>query len=299
VSILGMFDLTKRFRGTVALDGLNLEVPEGSVYALMGANGAGKTTAIKILMNILRPTAGCAGALGVDSRDLSPHEFQQIGYVSENQEMPEWMTVQYFMAYLKPFYPTWDDARAEELLRQFDLPRDRKLKHLSRGMKMKAALASSLAYRPTLIVLDEPFTGLDPLVRDELIEGLLESASEATIFISSHDLAEIESFASHVGYLERGKLQFSEEMTALSARFREVEVTLDAAPVLPAEWPSTWFRPETSGAVVRFVESQFDEVRTMAEVRKMFGEPRGVSMIPMALRSIFVALTKVQRRAAE
>jgi ABC-2 type transport system ATP-binding protein len=166
-------------------------------------------------------------------------------------------------------------------------------------MKMKAALASSRAYRPTLIVLDEPFTGLDPLVRDELIEGLLESASEATIFISSHDLAEIESFASHVGYLERGKLQFSEEMTALSARFREVEVTLDAAPVLPAEWPSTWFRPETSGAVVRFVESQFDEVRTMAEVRKMFGEPRGVSMIPMALRSIFVALTKVQRRAAE
>ena len=103
---------------------------------------------------------------------------------------------------------------------------------------MKAALASSLAYRPKLIVLDEPFSGLDPLVRDEFIEGLLESAGEATILISSHDLAEIESFASHVGYLERGRLRFSEEMTALSARFREVEVTLDAAPVLPANWPA-------------------------------------------------------------
>jgi ABC-2 type transport system ATP-binding protein len=294
MSVLGMFDLTKRFRGTVALDGLNLEVPEGSVYVLIGANGAGKTTAIKILMNILRPTSGCAGALGVDSRDLSPRELQQIGYVSENQEMPEWMTVGYFTAYWKPFYPAWDDALADELLRQFELPRDRKLKHLSRGMKMKAALASSLAYRPKLIVLDEPFSGLDPLVRDELIEGLLESANESTIFISSHDLAEIESFSSHVGYLERGKLLFSEEMTALSARFREVEVTLDQAPELPQNWPSSWLRPETSAAVVRFVESQFDEARTMADIRRMFGEPRGVSMTSMPLRSIFVALAKAE-----
>jgi ABC-2 type transport system ATP-binding protein len=298
MNILRTIDLTKRFRGTVAVDGLNLSVTEGSVFALIGANGAGKTTAIKVLMNIHQPTSGSAEALGTDSRKLSPREFQQIGYVSENQEMPEWMTVGYFLAYLKPFYPTWDDARAEELLRQFELPRDRKLKHLSRGMKMKAALASSLAYRPKLIVLDEPFTGLDPLVRDEFIEGLLESASEATILISSHDLAEIESFASHVGYLDRGKLQFSEEMTALSARFREIEVTLDAAPVLPANWPATWLRRETSAAVVRFVESQFDEARTMAEVRKMFGEPRGVAISPMPLRSIFVTLAKAERRAA-
>ncbi len=298
MSILRTTDLSKRFRGTQALDGLSLNVPEGSVFALIGANGAGKTTAIKILMNIHQPTSGSAEALGVDSRRLSPREFQQIGYVSENQEMPEWMTVRYFLAYLKPFYPTWDDARADELLRQFELPRDRKLKHLSRGMKMKAALASSLAYRPKLIVLDEPFSGLDPLVRDELIEGLLESAGEATILISSHDLAEIESFASHVGYLDRGKLQFSEEMTALSARFREVEVTLDAVPALPGSWPATWLRVETSAAVVRFVESQFDEARTLAEVRKMFGEPRGISITPMPLRSIFVTLAKAERRAA-
>jgi ABC-2 type transport system ATP-binding protein len=296
--ILGTVDLTKRFRSTVALDRLNLKVPEGSIFALIGANGAGKTTAIKILMNIHQPTTGRAETLGLDSRKLSPVEFQQIGYVSENQEMPEWMTVGYFMAYLKPFYPAWDDARAEELLRQFDLPRDRKLKHLSRGMKMKAALASSLAYLPKLIVLDEPFSGLDPLVRDEFIEGLLESAGESTILISSHDLAEIESFASHVGYLEKGRLQFSEEMTALSGRFREVEVTLDNAPVLPADWPRSWLRAETSAAVVRFVESQFDEIRTMAEVRKMFGEPRGVAITPMPLRSIFVTLAKAERRAA-
>ena len=116
MNILRTTNLTKRFRGTVALDRLDLDVPEGSVFALIGANGAGKTTAIKILMNVHQPTSGSAEALGVDSRKISPREFQQIGYVSENQEMPEWMTVGYFLAYLKPFYPTWDDGRARELL---------------------------------------------------------------------------------------------------------------------------------------------------------------------------------------
>jgi ABC-2 type transport system ATP-binding protein len=216
--------------------------------------------------------------------------------------MPEWMTVGYFMKYWRPFYPAWDDARAAELLSQFDLPLDRKLKHLSRGMRMKAALASSLAYRPRLIVLDEPFTGLDPLVRDELIEGLLESAEGTTILISSHDLAEIESFASHIGYLDRGRLQFSEEMTSLAARFREIEITLDAAteaPVkAPGNWPVSWQAPEFSAAVVRFVETQFDPERTAADVRRLFPEARQVLMTPMPLRTIFVALAKASRKAA-
>ncbi len=183
--VLKTIELAKRFRGNTVLDGLNLTVPEGSLYGLVGPNGAGKTTTIKILMNIIQATGGRAEALGTDSRKLGPKEFAQIGYVSENQEMPEWMTVAYFLAYLRPFYPTWDEIREKELLRQFELPLDRKLKHLSRGMRMKAALASSLAYRPKLIVLDEPFTGLDPLVRDEFIQGLLENAEGTTMLISS------------------------------------------------------------------------------------------------------------------
>ncbi len=291
-------DISKRFRGTVVLDGLNLVVPEGSVYGLVGPNGVGKTTTLKILMNIFPPSAGRAEVLGTDTRRLGPRDFAQIGYVSENQEMPEWMTVEYFLAYLKPFYPQWDDARAMELLRQFDLPLDRKLRHLSRGMRMKAALASSLAYRPKFIVLDEPFTGLDPLVRDEFIEGLLENAEETTILISSHDLAEIESFASHIGYLDRGRLQFSEEMTSLNARFREVEVTLETESPLPANLPSTWLRPESSALVVRFVETQFDPERTPAEVRRVFGNVQQLAMNPMPLRAIFVTLAKSGRRAA-
>ena len=239
----------------------------------------------------------CSASIRASS---APEAFANIGYVSENQELPEWMTVQYLLAYLKPFYPAWDDARAAQLIRQFDLPLDRQLRHLSRGMRMKIALASSLAYRPRLLIMDEPFSGLDPLVREDLIDGLLESAGETTILISSHDLGEIESFASHIGYLDSGRLQFSEEMTSLTARFREVEVVVDSPPLLPLDrpWPAHWLRPETSPALVRFVETHFDAERTTDEIRRLFGEVRNISAHPMPLRAIFVTLARARSKAA-
>jgi ABC-2 type transport system ATP-binding protein len=287
-------DLYKRYGKVRVLRGLDLEVPEGSVFGLIGSNGAGKTTTIKILMNILQASAGYAEVLGTDSSRLGPEQLMRIGYVSENQTMPGWMTVAYLLAYLKPFYPDWDSARAAELVKAFELPLDRKLSALSRGMLMKAALTASLAYRPRLLVLDEPFSGLDPLVREDLIAGLIDCALETTILISSHDLADIETFASHIGYLDHGRLAFSEEMPALSARFREIEVVVDAdTDVRPAaEWPAEWLRRETSPAVVRFVDSHFDEERTVAHARRVFGEGAGMSVRPMPLRSIFVTLAK-------
>jgi ABC-2 type transport system ATP-binding protein len=291
-------ELSKTFRRVQALENLNLDVPEGAVYALIGPNGAGKTTAIRTMMNIYEPDAGLVEIAGKDSRQLRGRDFRRIGYVSENQKMPEWMTVDYLMRYLKPFYPEWDDAMASGLLRRFGLPGDRKVSQLSRGMRMKTALASSLAYHPPLVILDEPFTGLDPLVRDEFIEGLIENAEGTTILISSHDMAEIESFASHAGYLENGKMQFSEEMASLSARFREVEVTLGAPSEVPGNWPADWLRPETTSAVVRFVDTHFDEETIGERVRKMFPRMTDLSARAMPLREIFVALAREQRRAA-
>jgi ABC-2 type transport system ATP-binding protein len=291
-------NLVKKFRRVEALNGLNLEVPPGAIYALVGPNGAGKTTAIKILMNIFGATSGHAEVLGMDTKQIAGKALTSIGYVSENQQLPDWMRVDAFFAYLRPFYPSWDRDLENQLVRQLALPLDRKLSELSRGMRMKAALASSLAYRPRLIVLDEPFSGLDPLVRDELIEGMLERAEEATIFISSHDLAEIENLASHVGYLEQGRLRFSEEMPALVERFREVEITCDAAPALPVKLPASWMRVSSSAAVVQFVESRFDPERTNAEIRNVIGEPRCVTFTPMSLRSIFLAMARSGRDAA-
>ena len=161
---------------------------------------------------------------------------------------------------------------------------------------MKAALASSLAYRPKLIVLDEPFTGLDPLVRDELIESLLERASEATILISSHDLAEIESFSSHVGYMEEGQLKFSEEMSSLANRFRDVQVTLNAPDAARPQLPATWLQPAASGTTFQFIDSQFDQERTRTAIHSALGDVRDVTFTPMTLRAIFLAMAKSGRR---
>jgi len=284
--------LVKRYRRLTALDGIALEVPEGAVYALVGQNGAGKTTAIKILMNLISATSGTAEVMGTDSRKIQGKSYTQIGYVSENQEIPEWMRVGALLEYLRPFYPTWDRSLEQSLVKQFELPLDRKIKALSRGMKMKLALASALAFHPRLIVLDEPFGGLDPLVRDQLIEGLLERAAESTIFLSSHDLAEIESFSSHVGYLDSGKLLFSEEMASLATRFREVELTRETEQPLPSPLPVDWLQPKTSGPLVRFVESRFDDQKTPADIQRVFGNVKDIQYRPLSLRAIFLALAR-------
>jgi ABC-2 type transport system ATP-binding protein len=292
--------LSKRYRKNVALSNVSFSVPAGAVYALVGANGAGKSTLIKLLMNIFPTSSGEGTVLGTSLPKIRGKIFESIGYVSENQEMPESMTVGAFLDYVRPFYPRWDRHLETQLVHQFDLPLKRKLKNLSRGMKMKAALASVLAYRPALIVLDEPFSGLDPLVRDEFIESLLARALETTIFLSSHDLSEIESFATHVGYLEGGRLLFSEEMTTLTARFREVEVTLaegmtdSAAALLASSVPATWLQTQVAGRVVRFAHSQFSAVSEQ-EIAARFPHAVGITIAPMTLRSIFLTIAKSGR----
>ena len=295
--MIRMENLSKCYRRNEALHGISLTVPEGSVFALVGPNGAGKSTAIKTVMNIIQPSGGRAEIMGVDSRVLSAEQLARIGYVSENQRMPEWMKVGYFLAYCKPFYPTWNDADMAELVRGYDLPLDRPLKALSRGMRMKAALASSLAYRPRLIVLDEPFGGLDVLVREQLIESILDRTPEATVLVSSHDLGEIESFATHVGYLNEGRLEFVEEMAALTDRFREVEITLESPSELPRELPASWLNAEQAGVAVRFTDAHYDAARENEEIRRRFRGVREIEARQMSFRTIFLALAKSAKRS--
>jgi ABC-2 type transport system ATP-binding protein len=288
-------NLTKTFGSVRALTEITLDVPPGCVFALIGPNGAGKSTAVKTMMNILRPNRGHVEVLGIDSRHLTPRAFTEIGYVSENQQLPEWMTVAYFLAYCKEFYPNWSENEAAALVKSFELPPDRPLRTLSRGMRMKAALASSMAYRPRLLVLDEPFSGLDVLVREELIESILER--DLTVFIASHDLGEIESFASHIGYISDGRVQFTEEMQTLGQRYREVEITLDRPVTIPDSLPEGWLNLESAGAVVRLTDSQYHRERTEGAVRQLFGGVREISARGMPLRAIFVALARQSRRA--
>jgi len=288
--------LTRRYWRTEAVHDLNLAVPEGSIYALLGANGAGKTTTIKVLMNLLAPSAGEARVLGVDSRRLAPAQRAQIGYVSEDQRPPLWMTVRQLLDYCRPFYPTWDPALEAALLRQFALPVDRPLKHLSRGMRMKAALLSSLAYRPKLLVLDEPFSGLDPLARDDLVRGVLEASEQGdwTVLISSHDIEEVERLADHVALLESGRLQFAEPTESLLGRFRRIEVSL-AGDRPPAGAPASgWLEWEWEGGRVRFIETRFDRDATDRACRERFSSA-AFTVHPMTLREIFITLARAGR----
>ena len=285
-------ELTKRFGKNTAVQSLNLTVPTGSIFAFLGPNGAGKTTTIKTLMNIMKPTQGSSTVLGVDSQRLSPKEFAQIGYVSENQEMPDWMTIKQFLNYCKAMYPTWDDTFCDDLIKQFNLPMKQKIKNISRGMKMKAALISSLAYRPKLLIFDEPFSGLDPLVRDEFITGMLDITEDKnwTIFISSHDIDEVERLADWVGIIDKGVLKVIEKTDDLQRRFRRVEVALEEPVEGEIAFPKEWYLGQQQGRTVHFVDSQHADGD--GKIREMFPNCTNVEMSGMSLREIFVVFAK-------
>jgi ABC-2 type transport system ATP-binding protein len=299
-SVLSTDHLSRYYGKVEAVHDLTFEVPRGSFYALLGPNGAGKTTTIHTLMNLREPSSGMATVLGVDSRHLGPAQLAQIGYVSENQKLPRWMTVGQLLAFCKPLYPTWDDDLCSKLTRTFDLPLDRKIKALSRGMRLKAAMIAALAYHPSLLVLDEPFSGLDVSVREELVQGMLELSEQSdwTLFISSHDLEDIENLVDHIGFIDKGKLLLSDSLEQLQSRFREVEVTQPGVHGIPTELPKDWLAPQAAGNVIRYIDSRYREGESEAQARQIFPSATNLSLSPMSLRSIFITLTRQQKALA-
>lgn len=285
--------LAKRIGKALLLEPIDLTIPSGAVVALIGHNGAGKTTLLKLLLNILRPSSGDASVLGIPSVQLRGAEFTNIGYVSEHQELPDWMTVRQLMDHLRPLYPTWFD---EELLRDLQLPPDRKIRDLSRGMRMKAALASVLAFSPRLLLMDEPFTGLDTGVRTELIQALLDRAHDGstTIVISSHDLEEVETFATHVAFIRSGRLLFSETLDSLLVRCREVTVTFtdQSTERERLRLPADCVAADVDGAMLRFVDLQADVADHEDAIRCLMPTAVHVQSERMNLRAIFLALNK-------
>lgn len=286
--------VTMQFGKKTALNGLNLSVPEGSVTAFLGPNGAGKTTAIKCLMGLHAQTSGEVRTLGYDARKLPAKAFEQIGYVSENQKQPLWMTVQQLLDYCRPLYPTWDRELATRLLKEFALNPAQKLKHLSRGQLMKAALLSSLAYRPKLVVLDEPFSGLDPLARDEFIRGLLEltESENWTVFISSHDIGEVERLCDRVAIINEGQLQLHESIADLQQRVRRVTIALPEAITNVPPLPATCLLPEPSGRLLRYVDTAWDDTSSPTAAVVPFPNGTLVDSSPLTLRELFVVFSR-------
>jgi ABC-2 type transport system ATP-binding protein len=288
--------LSKRFGRHTAVRNISLDIPAGSAFALIGTNGAGKTTTLRLLVNILQPDAGVARVLGVDSRKLAREHLLRIGYLSENQKLPERLTVAQYFDYLRVLYPSWDRELERSLRRELDLLPERKLGKLSHGMRMKTLLTSVLAFRPAVLILDEPLSGLDPLIRDEIVQGLLRQADETTIVISSHEINEIETFTTHVGFMDKGELVFQDSTESTLARFRTINVVLSGNSTIPNRLPKTWLSPEVADRSLRFVDTAYESYDAAMQMLAARLGPVRFDAEPMSLREISKALMRAHRQ---
>src|SRR3954465_10128238 len=209
--VIAVSDLTRRFGARAALSSVNLLIPRGGVYGLVGANGAGKTTLIRHILGLLRAEAGSVRVFGRDPVKDPVGVLSRIGYLSEENDLPGWMRVRELMRYSRAFYPGWDDAYADELRTMFALDPEAKIKTLSKGQKARAGLVIALAYRPELLLLDEPSSGLDPIVRRDILGAVLRTIADEgrTVLFSSHLLEEVEQVADHVTMIHQGTIALS------------------------------------------------------------------------------------------
>jgi ABC-2 type transport system ATP-binding protein len=216
-SVIHVSELTRRFGAKTALASVSLSMPRGAVYGLVGANGAGKTTLIKHVLGLLRAESGSVRVFGLDPVADPVAVLSRIGYLSEENDLPGWMRADELIRYSRAFYPGWDDAYAEELRQTFALDPAAKIKSLSKGQKARVGLLIALAYRPELLVLDEPSSGLDPIVRRDILGAVIRTTADEgrTVLFSSHLLEEVEQVADHVTMIHHGTI-------ALSAPLEEI-----------------------------------------------------------------------------
>jgi ABC-2 type transport system ATP-binding protein len=206
--VVQLHDLSRRFGRKTALDGVTLSLSRGVVYGLVGANGAGKTTLIRHLLGLLRAQSGTVRVFGLDPVAQPVAVLSRIGYLSEENDLPVWMRVDELISYTRAFYPSWDDRYAEELRQAFALDPAARLRDLSKGQKARAGLIVALAHRPELLVLDEPSSGLDPIVRRDILGAVLRTVAHQgrTVLFSSHLLDEVEQVADHVIMISEGRI---------------------------------------------------------------------------------------------
>jgi ABC-2 type transport system ATP-binding protein len=252
--VISLENVSKRFGSTIALDRVSLSIPEGVVFALLGENGAGKTTLIRILTGLLKPDSGTATVLGRSSVAAGVQIRRQIGYVSDAPALYEWMTAAEIGWFTSGFYDQAFPDRYHELIREYDLPLDLKLKQMSKGQRAKVALALATAHDPELLILDEPTSGLDPMVRRQFLESMVERAALGrTVLLSSHQISEVERVADWVAILHQGQLQVIESLAVLRQTTQLLTATMDdAAATLPLP-PGQVLTESRSGRQVRWV----------------------------------------------
>jgi ABC-2 type transport system ATP-binding protein len=213
-AVVEICNVSRRFGDKHALDGVSFRVPAGAVVGLVGENGAGKTTLIKHILGLLKAQSGTVRVFGLDPVADPVGVLSRIGYLSEEPDMPGWMRVRELIRYVAAFYPTWDHDYAERLRQEFGLDPAAKVKHLSKGQRARAGLLIALAYRPDLLLLDEPSSGLDPIVRRDILGAIIRTIADEgrTVLFSSHLLAEVERVSDQVAMIKSGRILFCDSL---------------------------------------------------------------------------------------
>lgn len=222
MALIELSRLTRRFGAVTVLDAVSLSLPRGAVYGLVGPNGAGKTTLIRHVLGLLKAESGSVRVFGLDPVDDPVGVLSRIGYLSEENDLPDWMRVDELLRYTRAFYANWDEDYAEELRQAFALNGAARIKTLSKGQRARAGLLIALAHRPELLVLDEPSSGLDPIVRRDILGAIIRTIAHEgrTVLFSSHLLDEVEEVADHVTMIDHGKILLSAPLDEIKSSHR-------------------------------------------------------------------------------
>ncbi len=269
-SVIEVKNVSRRFGAKLALDDVSLIVPRGGVFGLIGGNGAGKTTLLKHVMGMLKAQTGSVKVFGLDPIAQPVGVLSRMGYLSEERDLPNWMRVRELIRYTQAFYPTWDERFAEELREMFELDPNTKIRALSRGQRARAGLLVALAHRPELLVLDEPSSGLDPVVRRDILGAIIRTIAEEgrTVLFSSHLLDEVERVADHIAMIHDGRVVLADSMDDLKDSYRRVTLRFDT-PI--ADPPKLLGGRNTQGAgsewtyICTVVDGDMGQVRGAAE----------------------------------
>jgi ABC-2 type transport system ATP-binding protein len=282
-------DLCKRYDSVETLRGVTLQVPRGSIFGFLGRNGAGKTTTIKVLLGMTYATSGRAAVFGLPSgREGAGIEIRRrTGFVSEDKDLLDSMTVEQIIAFTKGFYPKWRDDLESRYRRSFDLPPDRRVKKLSRGMRTKLALLLAFCRGAELLVLDEPVSGLDPAINEEVLQSLVRHVSEegGTVFLSSHQLADIDQIADHLAVINRGRTVVSGSLDDIRERYCRVQSVFDGdAPDIAFRAPGVLRSTRTGRVLVTFASGGAAGIANEART----AGATSVDVTPLTLKEIFL-----------
>jgi len=232
-TVLQTQGLTKYYGSTLAVDHLNLQIPRGCICGFVGRNGAGKTTAIKLMLGLLKPTAGSSRLLGCDSQQLKPAIRQRIGYVTEGHRLFRWMSITELEKFQRSFFPKqWDDKFFADMIEYFNLPKKRKIKHLSNGERAQVSLALALAPNPELLIMDDPTLGLDAAIRRQFLEGMIELIMRQgrTVLFSSHILGDVERVSDRILVIDKGVLRANCSLEEFRAAVKKVILSFADSP---------------------------------------------------------------------